>query len=259
MKAFRYVLFWIVIAGFLTLMFSRSYGSYVEPFLFTSMLLPVIAGTTYFFNDYLVPRYLLKKKTLKFVLYSGYLLIVSLYLEMVVVVVAFILLARYRYDHMMPLATDIPVLLVVLYCIVFLYGFIMLTKRFLASQKRIRELEGGKNQKEGVFLRVRTDRKISRILQSDIEYVESLGDYVKIHLSSSSSVITKERISKLDTVLPVSFLRIHRSYIVNADKILSYNRSQIEVESTTLPVSRTYKKEVADALNVSKRSQKKMD
>ena len=249
MKILDNTLFWVVTAVLLTLTFGSSYDNYIEPFLFVSMLLPVIIGTVYFFNYYLVPRYLFEKRTFKFALYSCYLSIVSLYLEMAVVFVAFILLASYRYDHMVPLAADIPFLAVVLYSIVFLYGFTMLAKRSFANQKRIQDLEKGKNRQTNTFLLVRAERRVHRILQQDIDYLESLGDYVRIHTSTSTPITTKEKISNLETSLPNSFLRIHRSYIVNTHKILSFNKEQIQVKEISLPISRTYKKKVIDALN----------
>ncbi len=249
MKVLGNTLFWVVITVLLTLTFGSSYDNYIEPFLFVSMLLPVIIGTVYFFNYYLVSRYLFEKRIFKFALYSCYLSIVSLYLEMVVVFVAFILLARYRYDHMVPLAADIPFLAVILYGIVFLYGFTMLAKRSFASRERIQELEREKNKQEDTFLLVRAERKVHRILQQDIDYLESLGDYVRIHTSTSTPITTKEKISKLETLLPNSFLRIHRSYIVNTNKILAFTREQIQVREMSLPIGRTYKKKVIDTLS----------
>lgn len=249
MKVLGHTLFWLLIVALLTLIFGNSYTNYGEPFFFVSMLIPVIVSTTYFFNDYLVPRYLFRRKTATFILYSCYLLIISLYLEMVVVIVAFVLLAHYRYDHMLPLSTDIPVLAVILYCVVFLYSFISLARQTVVNQRKIQSLQEGREKQKNTFLLVRAQRKINRILQEDIDYLESLGDYVRIHTSSSSPITTREKISKLETTLPDSFLRIHRSYIVNLDKIFAYSKEQIQVKETSLPVSRTYKKNVIDALN----------
>ncbi len=249
MKVFNHALLWIALVTLLTLMFGSSYESYVDSFLFVSMLLPVIAGTAYFFNYYLVPRYLFEKRTFKFVVYSCYLTIVSLYLEMVVVIVAFVFLAQYRYDHMVPLAADIPFLAAILYGTVFLYGFVMLAKALLVSQKKVQSMEEEKSRQENPFLLVRAQRKNNRVLLDDIKYLESLSDYVKIHTSSSLPIITKEKISKLETILPNAFLRIHRSYIINSKKISSYNKDQVQIQETNLPISRTYKERVLDALN----------
>ena len=57
-------------------------------------------------------------------------------------------------------------------------------------------------------------------------------------------IMTKEKISELQERLPDSFLRIHRSIIVNRDKIQSFNRELIVVKEVELPLSRKYKEEV---------------
>jgi DNA-binding LytR/AlgR family response regulator len=95
---------------------------------------------------------------------------------------------------------------------------------------------------------VRIDRQTVKILRDDIEYLESIGDYVKITTHAARPLVTKEKISKLNEKLLASFLRIHRSYIVNSHKILSYNTEQLRVKDVYLPISRTYKKSVLEAL-----------
>src|SRR5690606_25692911 len=100
------------------------------------------------------------------------------------------------------------------------------------------------------YLTVRVNRKMNKIHLNDIDYLESLGDYVKLFTSSASPMITKEKISSLDDRLPESFLRIHRSFIVNIDKIQSFTREEIMLNNNTnLPISRTYKKSVLEVLN----------
>jgi two-component system, LytTR family, response regulator LytT len=246
MKLFRHLSFWMGIVVLLTLIFGSAYQSYTEPFLFVMMLLPVVAGTSYFFNYYLVPNYLFKKKTFRFILYCCYMLVISLYLETVIITLAFIFLANYHYSNMIPLASDVSVLAITLYGIVFLYGFMLLARKLLIQQKAIAKV---KQRQEEEFLMVRAERKTNKIPQKDIEYLESLGDYVKIHTFSSRPIITKEKISKLEERLPDYFLRIHRSYLINANKVRAYNKEQIQVNNVNLPISRTYKKHVMTALN----------
>jgi DNA-binding LytR/AlgR family response regulator len=67
---------------------------------------------------------------------------------------------------------------------------------------------------------------------------------VKIHPESGKAVLTREKISKLQAELPANFIRIHRSFIVNTDKIENFNREQLEITDTCLPISRTYRKAV---------------
>ena len=249
MKTARHLLFWILIAGMLTVVFGTSSPNYWDSLLFVIMLLPVAAGTAYFFNYYLVPRYLFKSKIFLFVLFTAYLLVVSLYLEMVIITTAFILLAKYQYNNMIPLATNVPVVTITLYCVVYLYGFIALAKTTLIHQRTIRSLKDKQEKREEHYLLIRAERKTQRISIEGILYLESLGDYVKIHISSSPPIITKEKISKLWATLPGSFLRVHRSYIVNTNKIVAFNKEMVQLASVKLPISRTYKKSVMNVLN----------
>jgi len=149
---------------------------------------------------------------------------------------------------MNPVTANVFVLAITLYCIVFLYGFILLVRRSMVSQRVIQAFEAEKVKQQEDFLLVRVDRQTVKLLRDNIEYLESIGDYVKITIDTPKSLITKEKISKLQEKLPASFLRIHRSFIVNSHKVQSYNTEQLRVKDVELPISRTYKKSVLDAL-----------
>ena len=248
MKMVHHVFFWVAVLLLLTFVFGSADGDYLMSFYFVAMLAPVAVGTSYFFNDYLAPCFLFQKKIFRFILYSIYMLVVSLYLEMIILTLAFIYLANYQYKNMNPVTSNVFVLALTLYCIVFLYGFILLARRSFINQKIIRAFEADKAKQQENFLMVRVDRKMAKLVQNNIEYLESMGDYVKITTSAPKPLITKEKISKLKERLPASFLRIHRSYIVNSDKIQSCNAEQLQVKDVYLPISRTYKKSVMEAL-----------
>jgi DNA-binding LytR/AlgR family response regulator len=62
-------------------------------------------------------------------------------------------------------------------------------------------------------------------------------------------IVTKEKISKISSRLPPYFKRIHRSFIVNSQKVSSYNSEFIKVGNSQIPISRTYKKDVITYLN----------
>ena len=73
------------------------------------------------------------------------------------------------------------------------------------------------------FLYLRVDRKMVKVLFSDILYIEGLRDYVKLY-TISKVIITKHLLSSLEEMLPSDgFLRIHRSYIVSISKIDYFN------------------------------------
>jgi len=84
----------------------------------------------------------------------------------------------------------------------------------------------------------------------DILYIEGLKDYVKIFLGSSPKpVITRMSLKELEEKLfPSRFVRVHKSYIIAADKVTAIKRDLICIGETELPLSETYKPAVEKML-----------
>ncbi|PHS51189.1 MAG: DNA-binding response regulator [Lutibacter sp.] len=98
------------------------------------------------------------------------------------------------------------------------------------------------------FIFVRSDRKMMKINFSEINFIESLSDYIKIKLKDKT-VITRETITSIEAKLPKKeFIRIHRSFIVSITKIESFTNEFIEISKKAVPISRSYKKEVLSRL-----------
>jgi len=94
------------------------------------------------------------------------------------------------------------------------------------------------------FFFVRSDRKMIKINFEDLNYIESLADYVKIHLNDKV-IVTRETISSIEAKLPTKdFLRVHRSYIIAINKIESYTQEFIEIDRKAIPISRSYRNDV---------------
>ena len=94
------------------------------------------------------------------------------------------------------------------------------------------------------FVFIRADRKMIKIEFDQIIYVESLSDYIKIHTKNQTHV-TRETISNFEAKLPTNqFIRIHRSFITAASAIKAYTAEHIELDSQTLPISRSYRDSV---------------
>jgi DNA-binding LytR/AlgR family response regulator len=100
------------------------------------------------------------------------------------------------------------------------------------------------------FIYLKSDKKMVKVLLSEILYIESLKDYVKVK-TVSGEVVSYQRISYLEEKLPDRhFLRIHRAFIIATDKIRSFNASMIEVGGQELPIGRQYKAEVMKVLGI---------
>ena len=101
------------------------------------------------------------------------------------------------------------------------------------------------------FLFIKSEYKIVRVNLNEITYVEGMRDYVRIHLENEKPIMTLLNMSKLQEKLPhKSFMRVHRSYIVNLDKIHTVERNRIVFDKDTyIPVSDQYKDDFQNFLD----------
>lgn len=91
---------------------------------------------------------------------------------------------------------------------------------------------------------VKVDKKNVKVLLSEIIYIESLSDYVVIHMHNQK-IVTKERITQLQSKLGMfGFMRVHRSFIVNVKKVTAWYGNTLEIINVKIPVGRNYKNEV---------------
>ncbi|WP_282136164.1 LytR/AlgR family response regulator transcription factor [Seonamhaeicola maritimus] len=98
------------------------------------------------------------------------------------------------------------------------------------------------------FMFVRSDRRMIKIDFEEIIYIESYSDYIKIHLKNET-IVTRETISSVAVKLPNNkFMRIHRSFIISLANISSFTNEEITINKKSLPISRSYKKEVLNTL-----------
>lgn len=239
----------IIVVLVLTLVFGRSWGNNTAAFFFIAMLLPIVLGTSYFFNYVLVPGYLLKKKYLKFTLYSLYTAIVSLYLEMIVLMLSFIYLGNFNFDNLGPNASDTILLAVILYLLVFVGVLLLMVRQIKENRLVIQQLLAEKNKMANPFLEIMSNRIMARIPYSEIVYIESFSDYIRVN-TMKEQIISKEKISNLASRLPDFFIRIHRSFIINKEKIRSISHDEVMVEDVNLNIGRSYRKAVKDALKI---------
>ncbi|WP_375240954.1 LytR/AlgR family response regulator transcription factor [Polaribacter sp.] len=121
-------------------------------------------------------------------------------------------------------------------------------KLFNQNSKVSSEISSEENLVKNDFIFVRSDRKMLKINFDELLYVESLSDYIKLHLKDKV-ITTRETISNIETKLPAkNFLRIHRSFIVNLKKATSYTNEFVEIGKNAIPISRTYKENVLKKL-----------
>ena len=78
-----------------------------------------------------------------------------------------------------------------------------------------------------------------RVWLDEVVFVESLKEYVCIHMTEGRSVVTKGQIGQMETLL--GLWRIHRSYLVAIPQVQAYTTAEISVAGHTLPIGKQYK------------------
>lgn len=96
-------------------------------------------------------------------------------------------------------------------------------------------------EEAGESLYVYSEYRMVKIDLSTIEYIESMEDYIKIHITNDKTILTLMPMKKVLEKLPSTrFQRIHRSYIVPVNKIRSIQNRKVQLTDVELPVSETY-------------------
>ena len=98
------------------------------------------------------------------------------------------------------------------------------------------------------YVYFKVDKKMIKTKMAAVLYIESIKDYVKVR-TDEKEIITQQKISYLEESLPSrQFLRIHRSFIVNIDKIDAYSATDVEIGKHSIPIGRNYKNDVMKVL-----------
>jgi DNA-binding LytR/AlgR family response regulator len=94
------------------------------------------------------------------------------------------------------------------------------------------------------FLFVRSEYSLVKIPFSQIEYIETLDDYLKIHQAGKKPTLTKMNLKNIMSRLdPREFIRVHRSYIVPLSKIVSVRNKIIRLAETEIPIGAKFEEE----------------
>lgn len=98
------------------------------------------------------------------------------------------------------------------------------------------------------FLFIRCERKMTKLYLDEILYLEAQRNYLLIQTTEDVHK-TYQSISELEEKLPAGhFLRVHRSFIVSVDRVTAIMASQLIVQQFSVPIGRTYRKDVMNAM-----------
>lgn len=99
------------------------------------------------------------------------------------------------------------------------------------------------------FIFIKSNKKSYKVNIEDIYYIEALGDYIKVH-TKDQTLITYLSMKKIEAQLPNdSFVRMHKSFIVNIHKIKSIEGNMVEIKNEKITIGSNYKQAFQDLID----------
>jgi len=99
-------------------------------------------------------------------------------------------------------------------------------------------------EEDPYFLSVKANSKVVKVFYDEILFIEGLKEYVKM-VCENERIVTFERLKNMEAILPADqFLRVHKSYIVNTEKVTSVKGNLLTIGTHLIPISRSKKKMV---------------
>lgn len=227
-KVLFHVLFWILYYVSFSLIWVRD-NYYYQSFSLEFALMPVRIALSYYTIYYLIPVVLKEKRVLYFFAYYGLALLIAGSVQR--------LITFYFYESFFQIEAGLwdasawfkSVLLVnstavLLSCI----------KLYLLWQESLASTE--KNEQSHIF--IKADKRIHKIKLENILYIEGLGNYLQIYLEEGDKLISYHTLKEFEKLLPDTFVRPHKSYIINTDKINYFTKENIKIGDKLIPISK---------------------
>jgi DNA-binding LytR/AlgR family response regulator len=125
--------------------------------------------------------------------------------------------------------------------------------RFNASVKRAMDLQSLRSEtheEDGEHIFIKSNLKKLKVFTSKIKWIEAFGDYVKVVTEDDSNLVLSTMKSFEKDLSKDKFVRVHKSYIINIDKVERFNSRYAEIGITKIPLSRNKKEDLVRALSI---------
>lgn len=119
--------------------------------------------------------------------------------------------------------------------------------RFLKACQKAQEWIELQPKNEPAFLFVKTSEGQIRVDFSDLLYCEAQGNYVTFQLTDQK-IMSRMTLSEIEKLLPVYFIRTHRSFLANKSRVTKFEKHQLHLNGFTVPISSSYFDQVLELL-----------
>jgi len=100
------------------------------------------------------------------------------------------------------------------------------------------------DETESKYIYVKSEYKQVKIYFDEILYIQNIKDYVRFYLNNGTKIMSLMSLKSLESMLPDIFIKVHRSFIINRDRIDEISSTKLKISKYEIPVSERYRKEV---------------
>ncbi len=222
-----HVVFWIAYYIFFSLIWATGQGLKASFFL-EFILLPIRIMAVYVTIYVLLPKFLVERQYIKFILGYGGLILFSAILQRIFI--------HFFYESLIlnnP-SEELFSFKMLLRAMILINTTVFLILSFKIFQ--LFQIEKRKNEVEtAMYIELKADRRFYRINTNEILFIQGKGNYTTYHLQGGSKITTYGTIKKALEELPANFIRIHKSYIANKAEIRSFDTNSIEIKDQFIP------------------------
>jgi DNA-binding LytR/AlgR family response regulator len=123
-------------------------------------------------------------------------------------------------------------------------------ERFMQSVEKVYAQMNRARQGDRDYLFIKTEYRIEKVQHEDILYIEGMRDYRSVQMTDKR-ILTPQTFSELEGELPGNqFCRVHKSYLVSINKIISVERNRIKIGDKLIPIGETYRDQFYQSIGV---------
>ncbi|WP_462249100.1 LytR/AlgR family response regulator transcription factor [Ekhidna sp.] len=206
---------------------------YASSYFLEFVLLPIRICVSYVALYWLLPNVLLKKQFLKFIFMFVGLLLIGAVMQRVIMYFFYEQNSVVDFQEILDPSRVLRAIVLINSTALFLLALKILKLYF--QERAINQPIHDSS------IEIKSDKRYYRILPGDILYIEGLGNYITYYLVDGRKIIGYNSLKKAKEELSDGFIRIHKSFIVNANAVISYDKTSVEItKDKFLPIGNTY-------------------